>query len=79
VIVITPTRELALQTYGVASELLKYHHHTFGVLIGGTSRDVEAEKLVNGVNLVIATPGRLLDHLQVLDRKRERERERGQI
>jgi ATP-dependent RNA helicase DDX18/HAS1 len=63
-IVITPTRELALQTYGVASELLKYHNHTFGVLIGGTSRDVEAEKLVNGVNLVIATPGRLLDHLQ---------------
>jgi ATP-dependent RNA helicase DDX18/HAS1 len=64
VIVISPTRELALQIFGVAKELLKYHHQTFGIVIGGANRKAEAEKLVKGVNLLIATPGRLLDHLQ---------------
>ena len=65
VIVISPTRELSLQTYGVAKELLKYHHHTLGIVMGGANRKTEAEKLCKGVNILIATPGRLLDHLQV--------------
>lgn len=64
VIVITPVRELALQTYGVAKELLKYHTQTVGIVMGGANRNEEAQKLANGVNLLIATPGRLLDHLQ---------------
>ena len=33
--------------------------------MGGANRRVEAEKLQKGVNLLVATPGRLLDHLQV--------------
>lgn len=33
--------------------------------MGGANRKAEAEKLAKGVNLLIATPGRLLDHLQV--------------
>jgi len=33
-------------------------------LIGGANRKAEALKLKNGVNLLVATPGRLLDHLQ---------------
>ena len=65
VIIISPTRELSLQTYGVATELLTYHHHSHGVIMGGANRRVEAEKLQKGVNLLVATPGRLLDHLQV--------------
>ncbi|KAJ3112049.1 ATP-dependent RNA helicase [Phlyctochytrium bullatum] len=64
VIVISPTRELALQIFGVAKELCKYHHQTFGIIMGGANRKAEAEKLSKGVNLVVATPGRLLDHLQ---------------
>ncbi len=32
--------------------------------MGGANRRGEAEKLVKGVNLLVATPGRLLDHLQ---------------
>lgn len=32
--------------------------------MGGANRRTEAEKLVKGVNLIVATPGRLLDHLQ---------------
>jgi ATP-dependent RNA helicase DDX18/HAS1 len=54
-----------MQTFGVLKELLKYHCHTFGLIMGGTSRQDEAKKLAKGVNFLVATPGRLLDHLQV--------------
>lgn len=64
VIVVSPTRELALQIFGVARELMAHHSQTYGIVIGGANRRAEAEKLTKGVNLVIATPGRLLDHLQ---------------
>ncbi|KAK5127246.1 ATP-dependent RNA helicase [Meristemomyces frigidus] len=64
VIVVSPTRELALQIFGVARELMEHHSQTFGIVIGGANRRAEAEKLSKGVNLLIATPGRLLDHLQ---------------
>ncbi|KAL6319215.1 hypothetical protein AAG906_013889 [Vitis piasezkii] len=50
VVVICPTRELAIQTHAVAKDLLKYHTQTLGLVIGA--------------NLLVATPGRLLDHLQ---------------
>uniref|UniRef100_A0A383VPH8 ATP-dependent RNA helicase n=1 Tax=Tetradesmus obliquus TaxID=3088 RepID=A0A383VPH8_TETOB len=63
-IVIAPTRELALQIYGVARDLMKGHSQTHGLVMGGANRRAEAEKLVKGVNLLVATPGRLLDHLQ---------------
>ncbi|RCI11702.1 hypothetical protein L249_7633 [Ophiocordyceps polyrhachis-furcata BCC 54312] len=63
VIVVSPTRELALQIFGVARELMKYHSQTYGIVIGGANRKSEADKLAKGVNLLIATPGRLLDHL----------------
>ncbi|KAJ0103308.1 hypothetical protein Patl1_05495 [Pistacia atlantica] len=64
VIVICPTRELAIQTHAVAKDLLKYHSQTVGLVIGGSARRGEAERIVKGVNLLVATPGRLLDHLQ---------------
>lgn len=35
-----------------------------GLIMGGANRRAEAERLVKGVNLIVATPGRLLDHLQ---------------
>lgn len=64
VIVVSPTRELALQIFSVARDLLKHHSQTYGIVIGGANRRAEADKLGKGVNLLIATPGRLLDHLQ---------------
>ncbi|XP_076357745.1 putative ATP-dependent RNA helicase pitchoune [Tachypleus tridentatus] len=64
VIVISPTRELSMQSFGVLKELLKHHYHTYGLVMGGTNRQSEAQKLSKGVNILIATPGRLLDHLQ---------------
>ncbi|XP_065014632.1 DEAD-box ATP-dependent RNA helicase 27-like [Musa acuminata AAA Group] len=64
VIIICPTRELAIQTHAVAKDLLKYHSQTLGLVIGGAGRKGEAEHLAKGVNLLVATPGRLLDHLK---------------
>ncbi|KDN42143.1 hypothetical protein RSAG8_07001, partial [Rhizoctonia solani AG-8 WAC10335] len=61
----SPTRELALQIFHVAKEIMSGHHsQTFGIVMGGANRKAEAEKLQKGVNLIVATPGRLLDHLQ---------------
>ncbi|XP_069472691.1 ATP-dependent RNA helicase DDX18 isoform X2 [Ambystoma mexicanum] len=64
VLILSPTRELAMQTYGVLKELMTHHVHTYGLVMGGSNRSAEAQKLANGVNIVVATPGRLLDHLQ---------------
>ncbi|CAI4219669.1 unnamed protein product [Parascedosporium putredinis] len=64
VIIVSPTRELALQIFGVARELMAHHSQTYGIVIGGANRRAEAEKLEKGINLIVATPGRLLDHLQ---------------
>jgi len=44
---------------------MKYHTQTFGIVMGGANKRPEEEKLGKGVNLLIATPGRLLDHLKV--------------
>jgi superfamily II DNA/RNA helicase len=38
VVIIAPTRELALQIYGVAKEVMKYHSQTHGVIMGGANR-----------------------------------------
>lgn len=64
-IILTPTRELAMQIYGVCKELLgNTSTLTYGLIMGGANRKTEAERLRKGVNIIIATPGRLLDHLQ---------------
>ncbi|XP_060786122.1 ATP-dependent RNA helicase DDX18 [Neoarius graeffei] len=64
VVILSPTRELAMQTYGVLKELMTHHVHTYGLIMGGSNRSAEAQKLGNGVSILVATPGRLLDHLQ---------------
>jgi len=64
VIIISPTRELSMQTFGVLREVLKHHYHTYGLIMGGSDRKTEALKLGKGINILVATPGRLLDHLQ---------------
>lgn len=66
-LVIAPTRELAMQNYKWARDLLQYHNKTHGVVIGGAKRSAEAHQLKKGVNLLVATPGRLLDHLENTD------------
>ncbi|XP_054579128.1 ATP-dependent RNA helicase DDX18 isoform X2 [Eptesicus fuscus] len=64
VLILSPTRELAMQTFGVLKELMTHHVHTYGLIMGGSNRAAEAQKLANGINIIVATPGRLLDHMQ---------------
>eukprot|EP01138_Halocafeteria_seosinensis_P006930 gb/GECG01007088.1/.p1 GENE.gb/GECG01007088.1/~~gb/GECG01007088.1/.p1 ORF type:complete len:854 (+),score=140.74 gb/GECG01007088.1/:1-2562(+) len=63
-VIITPTRELALQIYQHLREIAQYHRQSHGIIMGGANRRTEADKLAKGVNILVATPGRLLDHLQ---------------
>jgi superfamily II DNA/RNA helicase len=61
-LILAPTRELAAQ---VAQSFEKYgvnHKLTVALLIGGVSFDDQLKKLDRGVDVLIATPGRLLDH-----------------
>ncbi|KAK2107943.1 ATP-dependent RNA helicase ddx18 [Saguinus oedipus] len=64
VLILSPTRELAMQTFGVLKELMTHHVHTYGLIMGGSNRSAEAQKLANGINIIVATPGHLLDHMQ---------------
>jgi ATP-dependent RNA helicase DDX18/HAS1 len=64
VLIIAPTRELAMHNYKWARDLLQFHNKTHGVVIGGAKRTAEAFQLKKGVNLLVATPGRLLDHME---------------
>lgn len=64
VLIIAPTRELAMHNYKWARDCLAGHNKTHGVVIGGAKRSTEAHQLAKGVNLLVATPGRLLDHLE---------------
>lgn len=52
-VIISPTRELSMQTYGVLKELMKHHHHTYGLLMGGANRQTEATKLSKGNPFII--------------------------
>ena len=61
-LILAPTRELAAQ---VAQAFEKYgvnHKLDVALLIGGVSMDDQVKKLDRGVDVLIATPGRLLDH-----------------
>jgi ATP-dependent RNA helicase DDX18/HAS1 len=64
VLILSPTRELAMQTFGVLKELMTHHVHTYGLIMGGSNRSAEVQKLLNGINIIVATPDRLLDHMQ---------------
>ncbi|XP_033226454.1 probable ATP-dependent RNA helicase pitchoune [Belonocnema kinseyi] len=63
-IIITPTRELSLQIFAILKELLSYQEYTSALLIDGSDRKTEAQKLSRGANIIVATTGRLLYHLQ---------------
>ena len=62
-LIIANTRELADQTYQIARKLLQGSECTCGLSIGGTNKKQESALLVNGANLLVATPGRLVDHI----------------
>jgi superfamily II DNA/RNA helicase len=61
-LILAPTRELATQVADHFETLGKDHKLTVALLIGGVSYDDQDRKLDRGADVVIATPGRLLDH-----------------
>ncbi|CAN1318768.1 DEAD-box ATP-dependent RNA helicase 32 [Linum perenne] len=62
-IIISPTRELAAQLFDVLKNVGKFHNFSAGLLIGGR-KDVDMEKeRVNELNILVCTPGRLLQHM----------------
>jgi len=63
VLVLTPTRELAQQVFKSFSSYGKYSDVTMALAYGGVSVKSQADLIKQGVNILIATPGRLLDHL----------------
>ena len=63
-LVLCPTRELADQVAQAFDKYAKNHKLTWALLIGGVSFDEQLKKLDRGVDVLIATPGRLLDHFE---------------
>lgn len=63
-LILEPTRELAMQVQDAFESLGKQHKLTVATLIGGVAFEPQAIKIDRGADVVIATPGRLLDHFE---------------
>ncbi|OQR91734.1 ATP-dependent RNA helicase dbp4 [Thraustotheca clavata] len=62
-LVISPTRELALQIFEVLRGFAKTHTFSAGLVIGGKNFQEEQYRIIK-MNILIATPGRLLQHME---------------
>src|SRR5262249_30742064 len=63
-LILTPTRELAAQVGESVSNYGKHLRFYSAVIFGGVNINPQIDKLRRGVDIVIATPGRLLDHVE---------------
>ena len=63
-LILEPTRELAFQVAENFEKYGKYQKLSMALLIGGVSFAEQAKKIDRGVDVLIATPGRLLDHVE---------------
>ncbi|CAI2307104.1 unnamed protein product [Caenorhabditis sp. 36 PRJEB53466] len=61
-LIISPTRELALQTFSTINAVGKHHGFSCGLVIGGSELAFERNR-ISGVNIIVCTPGRLLQHM----------------
>ena len=61
-LIILPTRELAIQVFEVINKIGKYFYFSVGLVIGGNNLEKE-QRSVNLINILIGTPGRLLQHM----------------
>ncbi|XP_020577751.1 DEAD-box ATP-dependent RNA helicase 17 isoform X1 [Phalaenopsis equestris] len=65
VLVLVPTRELCMQVHEILQKLLRrFIWIVPGFIMGGENRTKEKARLRKGISILIATPGRLLDHLK---------------
>jgi ATP-dependent RNA helicase RhlE len=62
-LVLTPTRELAVQVQEMAAGYGRHSTLRTAVVYGGVPIEPQARQLLAGVELLVATPGRLLDHM----------------
>ena len=63
-VVLSPTRELAIQVEEHLSSLAKYRNLRFLAVYGGQPIDRQLRALSRGVHGIVATPGRLMDHMR---------------
>jgi ATP-dependent RNA helicase DDX27 len=63
VLILCPTRELAIQCHNVATKLAAFTDITFCLAVGGLSLKAQQAALKKKPDVVIATPGRLIDHI----------------
>jgi ATP-dependent RNA helicase RhlE len=63
-LILTPTRELAAQVEESVKEYGKYVNLTSMTVFGGVNITPQIRRLKSGVDILVATPGRLLDHVQ---------------
>ncbi len=63
-LIVAPTRELAVQIHKDAEELGKHTGLKLGLVYGGTGYEQQRQQLVDGVDILIGTPGRLIDYLK---------------
>ncbi|MFL6484300.1 MAG: DEAD/DEAH box helicase [Nitrososphaera sp.] len=64
VLILAPTRELAVQVTDEINRFAKYTGIRAVTIYGGQSINVQLDKLRRGVQIVVATPGRLIDHIK---------------
>lgn len=62
VLILTPTRELAIQVHANLASYSKGSNIRSTVIYGGVSANPQKKALLQGVDMIVATPGRLLDH-----------------
>lgn len=63
-LIIAPTRELVIQICDEAKRLLKYSNKKIATIIGGTGYKEQERELSEKADIVVATPGRLIDHIK---------------
>ncbi|CAA6660380.1 unnamed protein product [Spirodela intermedia] len=66
-LILSPTRDLALQTLKFTKELGKYTDLRTSLLVGGDSMESQFEELAQNPDIIIATPGRLMHHLAEIE------------
>ena len=63
-LILAPTRELAIQIHADAIQLGRHLPYKFGLAYGGTDYEKQKQTLVQGVDVLIGTPGRLIDYFK---------------
>lgn len=62
-LIMAPTRELAIQIDDCLRMYCKFLHLRHGVVVGGVGQNPQIQALAKGLDILVATPGRLLDHM----------------